>query len=359
MLAALIVLHALVPASRAEETAPAALEEPETSVRARAPHLPLTNIRPSLTFGLFGHTGYEVEHWQEDGEQLVANEFEAAAMDLFMQASVGKKVSFVGEIMFEFEDGMPMADVERALVMYSAAPWLRLQAGKGDTPLGYWNETFHHGAWLQTTAARPVVMNVEGGGGFLPMHFAGVGAGGELGFLHYNVIVGNGRAADPREVLSSGDVDNGKQVTVEVTAQPTPGLGFGVAGVAGGIPAGNGHLEMAERIVGLHAYETVDPVEFVGEGFVVRHTGTEGRFQHYGAYAQVAYTLGQWKPYYRWDWLQKDEADPYYPELADAHRHTVGVRWDFEWFCALKVEASRGLTGRQANRLQAQISFAF
>lgn len=359
MLAAPLLLSVLVPAAWAEGPDPAPPAQPEAAARTRAPHLPLTNIRPSLTFGLFGDTGYGVEHWQEGGEDRVTNEFEAASMDLFVQASVGKKVSFVGEIMFEFEDGMPMADVERALVVYSAAPWIRFQMGKGHTPLGYWNETFHHGAWLQTTAARPVVMNFEGGGGFLPMHYAGAGAAGELGFLHYNLIVGNGRAADPLEVLASGDVDNGKQLTVELTAQPAPGIGFGVAGVAGGIPAGNGHQEMAERILGAHAYDTVDPFELVGEAFVVRHTGDDGEFQHYGAYAQVAYGLGQFKPYYRWDWLQKDEADPYYVELADAHRHTLGVRWDFEWFCALKVEASRGLTGRRANRLQAQVSFAF
>jgi hypothetical protein len=49
------------------------------------------------------------------------------------------------------------------------------------TPLGYWNQYYHHGAWFQATATRPEMYLFEDDGGILPVHEIGIEASGTAG----------------------------------------------------------------------------------------------------------------------------------------------------------------------------------
>lgn len=46
--------------------------------------------------------------------------------------------------------------------------------GKYHTALGYWNHTYHHGTWLQSSILRPEIYLFEFQGGILPDHSVGV-----------------------------------------------------------------------------------------------------------------------------------------------------------------------------------------
>ncbi len=72
--------------------------------------------------------------------------------------------------------------------------------------------------------------------------------------------------------------------------------------------------------------------------------------------------MGDWKPYYRFDWLDVGAGDPYYgPLIMDLTRNTFGVRWDLSTWVALKLEyhyLSRADTGTP-HEVLGQASFAF
>ena len=61
--------------------------------------------------------------------------------------------------------------IERLFVRYEFSDNYKLSAGRYHTPLGYWNSSFHHGSWLQTTVSRP--QTVKFGSNVVPIHFVG------------------------------------------------------------------------------------------------------------------------------------------------------------------------------------------
>src|SRR5205085_12138974 len=112
---------------------------------------------------------------------------------------------------------------ERAFIRYDQADWLKLSVGRFYAPTSYWNTAYHHGQWLQTTAARPEMVN--GQRYFLPMHFVGAMAEGtrpvgplELG---YALGVGNGRSTNITRGGDGGDV-NGSRASVAAATVRLP-----------------------------------------------------------------------------------------------------------------------------------------
>ena len=98
----------------------------------------------------------------------------------------------LAEIVFEFEedDNEAVLDPERIQVRWAPSTLFSLTAGRMHTPLGYWNETFHHGTWFQTTAARPLLYEFEDDGGILPVHMVGLQAAATFAYLAIEAIVG-------------------------------------------------------------------------------------------------------------------------------------------------------------------------
>ena len=85
-------------------------------------------------------------------------------------------------------------------------------------------------------------------------------------------------------------------------------------------------------------------LELLTEAFSITHrdTTTGIEWTSRGGYAQAAWSFGRWKPYYRFDRLDRDESDPYYPvTLEDIDKHTVGLRVDPWSRVALKLELGR------------------
>ena len=269
-------------------------------------------------------------------------------------SALSKKVSFFGELSFTATQTNYNANVERAIVRYDANDYFKVSFGRYHTPVNYWNTAFHHGAWLQTTITRPEM--IKFGGRFLPVHFVGALAEGQIPSgslgLNYNFGVGNGRETIP--LLSydgdSGDVNSNRAVVAEIFARPEKLYGLQIGGsvyqdkISPDPVAGNSFNQFKEWIYAGHlAYEKESP-EVLVEFANVHHRNyfTGQTWDSQGAYAQFAYRLPgiahKFKPYYRYEYIHVPPGEPVLmvPELKAGH--TAGARYDITDFAAFKVE---------------------
>jgi hypothetical protein len=291
-------------------------------------------------------------------------------LDLFLVSQLSDRFSFLGELVFEFDSNRDTkTDVERLLIKYEHADWLSVSVGRGHTAIGYWNRTYHHGAFLWTTVGRPLIFEFEDEGGILPLHFVGIEASGiietQKGLIGYTTTLSNGRGRTPDEIQLTDDLNDSKMVGLELVWRPSgvPDLAVGANFVYDDIPSDPGVREkLDEFIAGGYVTYTGRPLEVLIEGQYVRHEGGPS-YNNYGGYAQISYKIDDWSPYYRFDLLEIDEDDPFYaslPEAIDTLRHTVGVRFDWTSFLALKLEYQHvNSTGRDANIAAAQATLRF
>ena len=145
---------------------------------------------------------------------------------------LSEKVSYFGEVSFTAQPTGYDLSVERTIIRYDYNDYFKISFGKYHTPIGYWNAAFHHGAWLQTTIARPEM--VKFGGTFIPTHFVGVEAEGNIPSgglgLGYNVGLGNGRSSLLSKSGDSGDSNDNRAWVANVYARPARLYGLQVGG---------------------------------------------------------------------------------------------------------------------------------
>jgi hypothetical protein len=240
------------------------------------------------------------------------------------------------------------------------------------TPLGYWNQTFHHGAWFQTTAARPEMYLFEDEGGILPVHEIGVQAAGTFHLsaadVKYIAGVVNGRGRIPDEVTNVQDRNDGKAFNALLAAAPNAlhGLEVGATTYLDTIPGDpetpGREGEIRERIFGGYLAYLRSDLELLAEATHVSHRDerTGGEFGTWGLYAQGSWKLGRWRPYYRFDKVDVADGDPFLAP-KDLSRHTVGLRFDPMPWVGLKGEywltRFRSIEDVHSGRLQAAFTF--
>ncbi len=304
-----------------------------------------------LTFQGFGDVTFRSN---EGGGRFDSNQdnnfFALGSLDLFLTSQISERISFLNETVFE-PDGNVL-DIERLFIRYVVADYLKVTVGRVHTGLGYWNQAYHHGSWLQTTIDRPDVYRFEDDNGILPVHSVGIELTGTYDFgpfdLDYTLNIANGRGEVVDEVQNVADRNDSKAVGLMVSIKPEimPGLFFGGNFYLDDIPEGSGHGKIDELILGGHVGYLYSNWEFLLEGFNIEHDDndvTNHAYSTLGAYAQAAYRFGQWKPYYRYDLVQFNKRDPFYSTsfvepLSDVNRHTLGIRYDITTFNAIKLE---------------------
>lgn len=307
--------------------------------------------------------------------QALTNTYRLGEIDLFVTSKLSDEFSVLSEIglMFE-EDNESHLDVERLQLTYSPAQELNLLIGRYHTPLGYWNATFHHGVWFQTTAFRPEMYRFEDNGGILPMHSVGAelfGARELSGFdLEYALGVANGRGPSMSDVQNFQDANRSKSLNLLLSLSPQAIKGLKVGADAyldtippdPGDPARNGSMD--ERILSGYAVFQRERLEVLVEAAEIRHDDdvSDRQFDTLASYAQAGYQLNRWKPYYRFDYIDFGSGDPFYAPVAmDLAKHTVGLRWDPITWAALKLEYSYrdqdDSDGHHAAAVQAAFTF--
>jgi hypothetical protein len=349
-------LHDAAPAAAAAPQAPAgpALAD-EHGMPADAPTL---HIRGFTDLG-FAET---------DHDEAVPSGFSVGQFVLHLSSSLGHKVSFFGETSFTARSNTYTVEVERVILRYDYNDHLKISVGRYHTPINYWNTTYHHGLWLQTTIDRPEM--IKSGGTFQPVHFVGLLAEGLLTSptlgLGYNAGVGNGRGDIISRAGDAGDVNTNRAWVAKLYSRPAAlyGLELGTAVYHDLVPVANtpGYPEL---IASAYVALTRETPEVIAEFSHVRHHDqtADVDYTSHAFYVQVAARMPQapkWKPYTRFEQLSGNPEDPVFGDL-DTTIATAGLRYELTDLAAIKGEYrhTRRAGEPHVNGVYAQVAFTF
>jgi hypothetical protein len=291
--------------------------------------------------------------------------FHLGQFDLYLTSRLADRISFLSEVVFEYDDGF-VSDVERVIVTFSPRSYLRVSLGKHHTPIGYWNNAYHHGELIQPTIGRPLFFKFEDEGGILPIHTTGLLiAGRDISPLHlgYDVMVGNGIGSTP-----VADNDQAKSYTLAMHSQVTSGLRIGASVYLDRIAAGALNLSGAplaqavrERIIGGFAVYEGPAWQLMGEWQrSTNETASGSSTATDGFYVYAGYRRGDLTVYALYQELRYPPADPYYV-VDDARLAFGGARYDFAPTATLKVEVRgrRTALAGAATEVGAQLAVGF
>lgn len=285
--------------------------------------------------------------------------FQMGSTTFIFTSEVFDRVQFLLESVFSFNTSTNASGwaLQRLHAGYEFSDYFKLKFGRMHTALGYWNQSFHHGGWVQTSIERPEIygFEVNSSGGYLPIHSIGLEFSGRLPLGpmdgEYALGILNGRGRTVTEITHLQDKNDSKAVSLLVSLLPhaIDGLKFGPLLYLDTIPSNPSDVKRTERIkeliLGAHATYSNDPIRLSWEFFNVQHDDkTSG--QHYdgiGTYLQGEYRLTDTTtPYYRFDYIDAANGDPFLTgeRAIDRTKHTLGLRWDpFTWN-AIKFEYS-------------------
>ena len=321
---------------------------------------------PSLQIRGFG----DVDFSATDQKGSVSG-FNLGQFVLHLASPLSEKVSYFGEISFTAQPTGYELSVERTIIRYDYNDYFKVSFGKYHTPIGYWNTAFHHGAWLQTTISRPEM--VQFGGTFIPIHFVGLEAEGNIPSgglgLGYSVGLGNGRSSILSKAGDSGDSNDNRAWVASVFARPTRfyGLQLGASVYRDKLTPQPGE-NFGEWITSAHLVWTKEHPEFLSEFANVHHRDmlTSNTYNSQAFYIQLAYRLpwqeNKWKPYYRFEYIHKPESDPVLSSVSDLVGSTLGVRYDITNYAAFKGEyrnSRHGVDEPRVNGAFFQTAFTF
>lgn len=291
--------------------------------------------------------------------------FSLGQFDLFITSRLGDKIDFLSETVFESNGHEFQADVERLIASYAASSHVVVSAGRLHTPLGYWNNGYHHGALVQPTIDRPLLFRFEDDGGVLPVHSVGVQVSGrEVGAarLGFEVMVANGVGGSP-----AGDNNAAKAVIAAVHIQPVSAVRIGLSyygdHLAAGTPTPRGDSlpgNTTLAIGGGFVHVERGRIELLGE---VQRGATSATGGRHGAWMWTGYggvAMGPITPYLRWDGIVPDAGDRYF--TRDERRLFVaGGRYDLAADAVIKLEWQTRTIGGSSkmSRLAAQFAIGF
>jgi len=350
--------------------------EPDTGERAESERMDVS--KTLLRIRGFGDVNFHGDNYHPVGGQGDKTAFTLGQLNLFVTSDISDKFKFLGEIVFEAgpdniygvsrgTENTFGVDVERYLLTYSHNEYFNLSAGRYHTAIGYYNTAFHHSTWLQTTTGRPLLFEFEDRGGILPIHNIGLEAygripSGSLG-LHYVAEVGNGRESrsplNEEPVQNVVDDSNGKAVNFELFARPIkiPGLQVGFSAYHDKLVPETELLPVGETILAAHAVYSTTNFEWLNEALVVQHTPEGGHtYQTPGWYSQISRRFGQYRPYFRYQYINASPNEPIFPDIGLRSGPSAGIRYDASESVALKLQydytsmrnqpAVQGLTGQ-------------
>jgi hypothetical protein len=304
---------------------------------------------PSLKISGFGDVNFSKTEHPEG-----PTGFTLGQLALHMASELSPRVTFFGEISFtarpDAGTGNPPAtgfntEVERMILRFDQSDQLKVSFGRYHTPINYWNTAFHHGQWLQTTIARPEM--IQFGGRFLPVHFVGALVEGMVpaaGWnLNYKAGVGNGRATAISRAGDAGDVNGHRAWLANAFSKPDRffGLEFGGSVYGDRVTIAAGDFD--EQILSAFAVWQKEDPEIITEVASVRHEAADGsETWNHAYYVQAAYRLPQLnrvlKPYARFEHTGVDPLDLVFQTVPNLDATTVGLRYDASALTALKGE---------------------
>lgn len=284
-----------------------------------------------------------------------------------VSAALSDRVNVFGEVAATSRTDEVRFTVERLIVRYDLRDEFKIGAGRYHTPIDYWNESYHHGLWLQTTAARPEAI---GGASVIPVHFVGLMVEGTVpgrAGLGYAAGVGNGRHGNVSLSGEAGDINENRALIGELYLAPSAlrGLRVGGAFYADRLTPDGAGAEIDERIASAHVVLARERPEVIAQYLRFAHDlsgADDAKTSGDAYYLQLAYRLGgalsNVKPYARGERIEIGIGHPLYAQDRERSVLIGGVRVDLSSFAALKLEYRRERIAREwSNTLALQASF--
>lgn len=371
-------------ASAAGAPAPGSAAAPNAKPADAKPERSQDTFTPTgLKLRMFGDSGFHTTNLHGD-----TNTFYVGSLDLFTTGNLSERTSVLGEILFTSgADNTIAPDVERLLLTYKQNDYFSFGIGRYHTSIGYYNPTFHRGAWFQTAIGRPFMYAFDDDGGTFPLQEVGATVSGhvpateKLG-LQYVAEIGNGRdhLIDAEPAQNRQDVNNGKSFNFALSAHPAAvsGLDIGFSLYHDYITFSD-NINHSEMISTVHVVYNSSLYEFLNEAAIIRHVGTSdgapGRFHTPAFYTQFSRKFGHYRPYFRYQYINAGVDEPIYGDPEDGivvgrrNGPSLGLRWDFNDYAAWKIQydylTRRGTdlvsdrTVRSASGIATEFSFAF
>ena len=324
---------------------------------------------PKMTVIGFGDMGFGIQRFKSLGEQG----FYIGAQGLTFTSQINDRLSFLLETDFHlhaqpFEpfDDFEHFHLQRATLAYTFSDLLKLTLGKIHTALGYYNQAYHHGTYLESATFRPEIVEFEvsdifldrRGGGHLPTHTVGAELSGtrgllEVGDMSYVLGLSNGRSPSAAFIETNRNTNDTLALNTQLVFKPAlvDGLQVGVGYYLDQIPqqvepfsppTRRGIIQ--EQISSAHAAYFYDKTELIAELYRIHHRdkGVDAVTEDWGGFFQAAYQLTEkFRPYFRFDYMDTD-ASRYFTGSRQRKDNTyhLGVRWDVLPWNALKFEYS-------------------
>jgi len=382
-----------VPTELAPPSAPDNAPQQEAQTVPPVPPPEMHNLR-GIQWRGFGELDYKVldQRAPETGTYGFvpgsAGNFYTGDFDLFLTARLSEKADVLAEMAFEEGDAQSFkVDLRRMLFRYDANDHLRVSLGRYQTSIGYYNWAFRSASWLQTTADRPLIMEFASNGGLLPTQAIGMSVTGSIpsGKLGLNYVAEYGSSDTIRPDINGdglqNDENNGNQVNLGFFLSPdrVPGLRVGgsiyhdqisdlVSLVSGSGVMGGGNVpspsaRWKQTIVNGHVVYLSGGMEFLNEGFLIRHAPIGGgeTFNTPAFYSQLSRKFGPIRPFFRFQYVNASSQNLIYNDVGLRFGPSFGARYDLTDYVALKAQLDhtvrRGLPDLNGLHLQLTGSF--
>jgi hypothetical protein len=275
--------------------------------------------------------------------------FSAGQLSLQIHSQLSQRINFMAEMFFSNPPtGQSTFTLARANLQYLIAEFFNVEIGQMHTRFGYWNHAYHHGTWLYTTVGTPELFRYDQS--YIPIHSFGIEVFGLKSFsildIEYAFDVLNGRGVTPTQVVRVVDQNNSKAVNFHLNLRPhfLEGLLFGstlyLDTIPPNPPVATRTGAIYERIIAGHAVYRDAHLELIGEIANIYHDDDTSQrvYTTLGYYVQGGYRVGKFMPYYRYDYMDFTDGEPYFTDIADKSVHAAGLRWDISTWNALKLE---------------------
>jgi hypothetical protein len=318
--------------------------------------IPVSSASTRVTLNLFGDTAFSIDSVTPRKPAFILGPLDLLFWGQFANLSASAELAIE-----PLRDGTVGLDLERSFIRWHTERFF-IDAGRTHSEIGYWNNAFHHGRWLQMPVERPRAVLFEDEGGILPVHWVGATAhflaitGAEQ--LELIAALGNGRGNIVDDIHAKDDTNGFKSILfkVDLRGVGAEDLHLGVSGIFDHIAAAPVALRPAlpdqaiNEAIG-NAYLAYRGTDFtgIGEAYEIVHSVPGQSWHTLDAFALLAYRLGVVTPYVLGEIRQGDIAsDPFFfpgtmaipeePILGRIVETTAGLRWDLNAWSAVKVE---------------------
>lgn len=303
-----------------------------------------------------------------------AGSFYTGDLDLLLTSRITERASVLSEIVFGEGDAQRYGvNLARVLLKYDYNDHLKMSFGRYHTGIGYYNTAFHNGAWLQTTADRPLIMEFANSGGLLPTQAVGVSVTGLLpsGKMGLNYIAEYGSSDMKRlDITGSDEVtdeNNGNHINLGLFARPDalPGLQIGASYYHDMIGDGSPEqpVRYGQTIVNAHVVYVAHGFEVLNEGFLIRlaQLNSPTVYNMPAFYTQFSRRLGRVRPFFRYQYVNTNPNEEIFDDVGLRYGPSFGARYDFDDNIAVKAQLDHTVRGGEPNLngLHLQMAFTF